>query len=50
MRLQNSNGPFQILAANHRKGSITCITCKLKRCVGRCRFEVVASPRPPKAA
>jgi hypothetical protein len=41
-----SNGP----ASHHRKGKITCITCKLKRCVGRCKFEVVASPQPPKAA
>jgi hypothetical protein len=26
--------------ANHKKGSITCRTCQLKKCIGRCRFEV----------
>jgi hypothetical protein len=42
---------FQISGANHRKpGKVVCITCKLKGCVGRCRFEVVASPHPPRAA
>jgi hypothetical protein len=39
------------LASNHRKrGKLTCTTCKLKGCLGRCKFEVVASPHPPKAA
>jgi hypothetical protein len=33
-----------------KKGKVTCLTCKLKGCVGRCRFEVVDCPRPPKAA
>jgi hypothetical protein len=36
-----------------KKGKVTCVTCGLKRCLGRCQFEVVASPpkqrveRPP---
>jgi hypothetical protein len=50
MRTQRGNDFFHILAANHRKGKVVCITCKLKGCVGRCRWEVVASPQPPKAA
>ena len=33
-----------------KKGKVTCLTCKLKGCVGNCRFEVVDYPRPPKAA
>jgi hypothetical protein len=37
-------------ASSHRKGKVTCLSCKLKGCIGRCKFEVVASPRPPKAA
>ena len=28
---------------------VTCVTCNLKQCVGRCRFEV-APPKPSKAA
>ncbi len=39
-------------AAAHKgkKGKITCLTCKLKGCVGNCRFQVVDCSRPPKAA
>jgi hypothetical protein len=37
-------------AEEARKGKITCVTCKLKGCVGRCHFEVVKCPRPPKTA
>jgi hypothetical protein len=33
-----------------KKGKITCLTCRLKGCVGKCRFEVVDCPRPPRAA
>ena len=33
-----------------QKGNVTCTTCKLKGCVGRCHFEAVKGPRPPKAA
>lgn len=29
---------------NGPKRKVTCLTCKLKKCVGHCRFEVV-SPR-----
>jgi len=45
---------FQVIAnqtADHkRRGRITCTTCDLKGCVGRCRFEAVKSPQPSKAA
>jgi hypothetical protein len=27
-----------------QKGKVTCVTCNLKGCVGRCHFEVVAHP------
>jgi hypothetical protein len=40
-------------AAAHsgKNGKVTCITCKLKKCVGRCRFEVVGGGGPrPKAS
>lgn len=39
-------------AAAHKgkKGKITCLTCKLKGCVGNCRFQVVDSPRRPRVA
>ena len=36
-------------AHGHKKGKVTCVTCKLKKCVGRCRFEKVACP-PPRAS
>jgi hypothetical protein len=29
-----------------KKGKVTCLTCQLKKCVGRCRFEAM----PPRAA
>jgi hypothetical protein len=29
---------------------ITCLTCKLKGCLGHCRFEVVNRPKTAKAA
>jgi len=46
---------FQVIAnhtADHKrkKGRITCTTCDLKGCVGRCRFEAVKCPQPSKAA
>jgi len=42
-----SNHP---VAPKGKRREITCLTCKLKGCLGHCRFEVVDSPRPPKAA
>lgn len=40
---------FQILSspARHKpqKGKVTCVTCNLKGCLGRCHFEVVARPQ-----
>ncbi|HEY2018847.1 MAG TPA: hypothetical protein VGH38_35320 [Bryobacteraceae bacterium] len=27
------------------KSKITCLTCKLKKCVGNCRFAVVKRPQ-----
>jgi hypothetical protein len=32
------------------KGKVTCLTCRLQKCVGNCRFQVVNHPLPPKAA
>jgi len=29
---------------------VTCVTCKLKKCVGRCRWESVAQPPRGKVA
>jgi hypothetical protein len=29
---------------------ITCVTCRLQGCVGRCRFETVECPQPKKPA
>jgi hypothetical protein len=49
MRTQGVNDFFHIIAANHRKGQVICVTCKLKRCIGKCKWEVVASPKSPKA-
>jgi len=34
----------------HKKTKVTCTTCKLKKCVGKCHFETVNCPQPPKAA
>lgn len=33
-----------------KKPKVTCTTCKLKKCVGRCQWEVVNRPESPKAA
>jgi hypothetical protein len=46
---------FPILSnhtAGHKakKPKVTCLTCKLKGCLGRCRFQAVDCSRPPKAA
>jgi len=46
---------FQVISnhtADHKskKRKITCTTCQLKGCVGRCHFEAVKRPRPNKAA
>ena len=32
----------------HNKGKITCSTCQLKKCVGRCRWEPADCSRPAK--
>jgi hypothetical protein len=29
---------------------VICVTCRLKKCVGHCRFESVECPKPPKLA
>jgi hypothetical protein len=39
----------QKLAHNATKTKVTCVTCKLKKCVGRCHFEAVGRPQPQKA-
>lgn len=39
---------IQNVAAGDRlpkAGKITCTTCKLKGCVGRCHFEKLKSPK-----
>lgn len=46
---------FQIQSfrdAGHKpkKAKVTCVTCKMKGCVGNCRFETVKSTRSPKVA
>jgi hypothetical protein len=43
---------FPACDARHKagKGKVTCVTCKLKGCVGRCQFQVVNAPPPTKAA
>jgi hypothetical protein len=33
------------VAAHGSKGKVTCVTCKLKKCVGRCHFERVKAPK-----
>jgi hypothetical protein len=37
-------------AQESKRGKITCVTCKLKKCVGRCHFERIDVARTPKAA
>lgn len=32
----------------HKKLSVTCLTCSLKKCVGRCRWETVECLQQPK--
>ena len=34
---------------NRSKSKITCVTCKLKKCVGQCRWEMVSYPQRLKA-
>jgi hypothetical protein len=41
---------FQIAASrtggyDRPKAKVTCVTCKLKKCVGNCRWETVECPR-----
>lgn len=36
-------------ALKPRKGQLTCRTCKLRGCVGRCKWETVDCPQPTKA-
>jgi hypothetical protein len=38
-------------SASHkpRKGKVTCVTCNLKGCLGRCHFEVVDRPQTERA-
>ncbi len=33
-----------------KKRKLTCLTCQLKGCVGKCRFEPAECPQPPRAA
>lgn len=45
---------FQVISSHTeahqgKKGKITCTTCKLKGCVGRCHFQAVTQPRALKA-
>jgi hypothetical protein len=42
--------PNRVAAHQDKRGKVTCVTCKLKKCVGRCHFEVVDCPRTPKAS
>jgi hypothetical protein len=28
-----------------KKGKVTCVTCKLKGCLGRCHFDSAAEPQ-----
>jgi hypothetical protein len=37
-------------ARKPKKTKVTCVTCGLQTCIGRCHFEVVDTPPPPKAA
>ena len=36
-------------AADTKKGKVTCLTCKLKGCVGHCRFQYVPTTAPKAA-
>jgi hypothetical protein len=41
----------RVAAHAPKKGKTTCLTCRLKGCVGKCHFKVVSeSPRPAKTA
>jgi hypothetical protein len=40
----------RVAAHGGEKGKLTCMTCALKKCVGRCHFERVESPRPKRVA
>ena len=33
-----------------KRTKVTCTTCNLKGCVGRCQWKSVDRPQPPKAA
>ncbi len=37
-------------SSGSKKGKVTCTTCGLKKCLGRCHFERTDHPRGPKAA
>jgi hypothetical protein len=47
--IPNRETAHHIAAHIGKKGKVTCLTCKLKGCVGRCRFQVENCPRAPKA-
>jgi hypothetical protein len=39
-----------VAAHGSNKGKVTCLTCKLKKCVGRCHFERLDGARAARAA
>lgn len=36
--------PARAAAPDNQGTKLTCLTCKLKKCVGRCHFERIALP------
>jgi hypothetical protein len=41
--LKNIEGPAA--KRESKRKSITCTTCALRKCVGRCHFEAIDTPR-----
>ncbi len=42
--------PVQGSKHEHKKQKLTCLTCKFKKCVGRCQWEAADCPKPPRKA